>query len=150
MKVAIDSNILAYVEGVGDAEREERARLLVQGLPGAEVVLPVQVLGELYSVLVRKRRSAPGEARDIVSAWRDSYALAGTSAGVLTAALALAADHGLQIWDAVILAAAAEAGCDVLLSEDMQDGFTWGRVTIVNPFAETPHPLLVRLTQSRG
>jgi predicted nucleic acid-binding protein len=51
-------------------------------------------------------------------------------------------DHGLAVWDAIILATAAEAGCRVLLSEDMQDGFTWGGVTIVNPFASPPHPLL--------
>ncbi len=38
--------------------------------------------------------------------------------------------------------AAAEAGCRLLLSEDLQEGFTWGGVTVVNPFAATVHPLL--------
>ena len=54
----------------------------------------------------------------------------------------VAVGHNLAIWDAIILAAAAEAGCRMLLSEDMQDGFTWGGVTIVNPFAPQPHKLL--------
>ena len=61
---------------------------------------------------------------------------------VLSRAVDVAVDHQLATWDAVVLAAAAEAGCRVLLSENMQDGFTWGGVTIVNPFAPSPHRLL--------
>jgi predicted nucleic acid-binding protein len=50
--------------------------------------------------------------------------------------------HSLSFWDAVILSAAAGAECHLLLSPDMQDGFVWQGVTIVNPFAHTRHPLL--------
>jgi predicted nucleic acid-binding protein len=49
----------------------------------------------------------------------------------------------------VILAAAAEAGCRLLVSEDMQAGFTWGGVTIVNPFAAKPDPALALLLHVR-
>jgi predicted nucleic acid-binding protein len=42
----------------------------------------------------------------------------------------------------LILAVTAEAGCRVLLSEDMHEGFTWRGVTVVNPFAAIVHPLL--------
>jgi hypothetical protein len=62
----------------------------------------------------------------------------------------LASDHQLGIWDAVILSAAAQAGCRVLLSEDLQHGFTWGGVTIVNPFVEAPHLLLDALLGERS
>jgi predicted nucleic acid-binding protein len=44
-----------------------------------------------------------------------------------------------------MLAAAADAGCRLLLSEDLQEGFTWRGVTVVNPFADTRHPLLAAL-----
>ena len=54
----------------------------------------------------------------------------------------LAADHDLCIWDAVVLSASAEAGCRLLLSEDLQEGFTWRGVTVTNPFAATKHVLL--------
>lgn len=57
-------------------------------------------------------------------------------------AFALAADHNLQVWDALILSTAASAGCRVLLSEGMQHGFVWRGCTIVNPFIEPMHPLL--------
>jgi len=47
-----------------------------------------------------------------------------------------------------MLAAAAEAGCRLLLSEDLQEGFTWGGVRVVNPFAAAVHPLLVKTLQA--
>jgi predicted nucleic acid-binding protein len=43
-----------------------------------------------------------------------------------------------QIFDAIILVAAAQARCDLLLSEDFHDGFIWGGVTVTNPFGASP------------
>jgi len=57
----------------------------------------------------------------------------------------LASDHGLTIWDSAVLAASAEAGCRLLLSEDLQEGFTWRGVTVTNPFAATLHTMLAAL-----
>ena len=52
------------------------------------------------------------------------------------AALGLAERYGFQVYDALIVAAALEAGCGTLFSEDMQDGqLIEGRLTIRNPFA---------------
>ncbi len=51
----------------------------------------------------------------------------------------------ISIWDAIVLATAAEAGCRMLLSEDMQHGFTWSGVTIVNPLVTPSHWLLESL-----
>lgn len=61
----------------------------------------------------------------------------------------LATDHTLRIWDAVVLAASAEAGCRLLLSEDhLQEGFTWRGVTVTNPFTGSPHALLSALLEA--
>jgi predicted nucleic acid-binding protein len=76
------------------------------------------------------------------------FSLMPTTETVLLRALDVAIAHQLAIWDAVILAAASEAGCRVLLSEDMQDGLIWGGVTVVNPFAPSPHRLLRDLRDS--
>lgn len=64
---------------------------------------------------------------------------------MLLAAADLATDHQFSIWNAVILSAAAEAGCRLLLSEDLQGGFTWKGVTVTNPFAPKKHELLAGL-----
>ena len=149
MKVALDTNILAYAEGTNGVEMRDKALDLVQALPGGSVVLPTQVLGELFNVLVLKAKRPAESARSAILGWRDAYPLSETSANVMVNAVDLATDHRLRIWDAVILAATAEAGCRLLLSEDLQDGFTWRGVTATNPFGTTRHPLLEVLLAGR-
>jgi predicted nucleic acid-binding protein len=121
--------------------RDKALELLAQ-LPAGKVVLPVQTLGELFNVLVRKAKRKPARAREAILGWQDAYELVGTSSGLISSALDLSVAHGVSIWDSVVLAAAAEAGCRVLLSEDLQEGFTWRGVTVVNPFAAKLHALL--------
>jgi predicted nucleic acid-binding protein len=60
----------------------------------------------------------------------------------LVEAMHAVADHGLSFWDAMIWATARHVGCQLLISEDGQDGRTLDGVTIVNPFAAVPSPLL--------
>ena len=74
--------------------------------------------------------------------WGDTFPIIETSSSVQLMAMELSVNHQLSAWDAVILSAAADAGCRLLLSHDLQDGFTWSGVTVVNPFATTRHPLL--------
>jgi predicted nucleic acid-binding protein len=50
-------------------------------------------------------------------------------------ALRIAERYGFQIYDSLIVAAALEAGCTTLYSEDMQDGQSIDTLTIRNPFA---------------
>lgn len=145
MKVALDTNVLAYAEGVNDASKRTIALELLEKLPPGSGIVPVQVLGELFHVLVRKAGLSRGEARAAILAWSDAFPLIETSPAVLLAAMDLSADHQLGLWDAVILSAAAEGEARLLLSEDLADGFTWRGVTIANPFAEPRHPMLQAL-----
>ena len=145
MKVALDTNILVYAEGANGAAMRERALEFIQRLPQDAVVLPVQTLGELFNVLVRKAKRRPSRARAAILSWCDAYPVVETSATVMINAADLSSDHGLSIWDAVVMAAAAEAGCRLLLSEDFQDRFTWRGVSVTNPFASAVHPLLKSL-----
>ncbi len=142
MRMALDTNVLAYAEGVNGAVMRDKALKLIQRLPPGSIVLPVQALGELFNVLVRKAKRRPVRARAAVLSWRDAYAVVETSAAVIVDATDLASDHGLTIWDSVVLAASAAAECRLLLSEDLQEGFTWRGVTVANPFAPTLHPIL--------
>ena len=142
--IAIDTNILAYAEGIDDVERETVSRAVIQGLPGDAIIIPAQALGELFNVLVRRGWPA-AQARIVVAAWHGGYTTAATTESAMIAAIDLAADHRFNIWDSVMMSVAAEAGCSVLLSEDMQDGFIWRGVTVVNPFTIPRHPLLTAL-----
>lgn len=125
-----------------DAHKPVLVHELIRSLPRDSLRVPVQVLGELYRVLVGKAGRTPREARAVIMGWRDSVAMPDATASVMLAAVDLAADHGLSIWDAVVLAAAADAGCRLVLSEDMQDGLTWRGLMVTSPFTDELHPLL--------
>ena len=145
MRVALDTNIMAYAEGVDDNRMQAIAMELVLTLPPGSMILPIQTLGELFNVLVRKGGRSRDAARAAVLKWRDGFPVIETSAAIMLGATDLAVDHRLNIWDSVILSAAAQAGCRLLLSEDFQNGFTWNGVTVTNPFVAQRHPLLEAL-----
>jgi predicted nucleic acid-binding protein len=124
-----DSNILIYAYST----HVKRARAVSLAAGGG--VISAQVLNEFTNVLRNKQKQewliiegALASVRlrfpDIVPLTADTHA----------AALALARDHGFSFYDALIVAAAIEAGCDTLWSEDIQDGRVIGGLTIRNPF----------------
>ncbi len=130
MSIALDTSFLIYVERLGfvpgdrpprapeDRHKVEIAEELLPRFARAGIVVPAQVLGELFTVLIRKAGRLPAEARSAVLAWRQIFGVQPTTETVLLDACDLAVAHGLQIWDAVIVAAAAEAGCEYLIAED--------------------------------
>lgn len=147
--IALDSNILLYLAGFWKVEADKpkiaRAKEVVGKLRQTEdIVAPVQALGELFAVL--RRNGKPVDyARSIVLEFSQGFGSASSSPATLVAALDLVVDHQLQFWDALIVTAAAEAGCSLLLSEDMQDGFVVRGLTIVNPLNDNLHVKLARL-----
>ena len=142
MRVALDTNVLAYAEGVGDEIRCTAAITLIEQLPAELILLPAQTMGELYRVLAGKAKREAADVREAILAWADSFEVADSSWVAFQSALDLASDHGMQIWDALILSVAADNRCRLLLSEDLQNGFTWRGVTVVNPFVAPRSPLL--------
>jgi predicted nucleic acid-binding protein len=129
VKPFLDTNILIHAQQ--DNPRGDRARALV--LAGG--IISVQVLNELANVLRKKLGRDWMEIREAL----DDVQAALDPARALTiethfAAVALAREHGFSFFDALIVAAAVEAGCDTLLTEDMQDGRTIGGLTVVDPF----------------
>jgi predicted nucleic acid-binding protein len=147
VRIALDTNVLAYAEGINGVAQRDAALALIRRVPQEAAIVPVQVLGELFNVLVRKGGKSRGEARDALLSWRDTFPVVETSPEVMLTAVDLATDHQLGIWDAVILSAASQSGCRLLLSEDLQEGFTWAGVTVVDPFSMPRHALLRALLE---
>ncbi|HEX4366768.1 MAG TPA: PIN domain-containing protein [Rhodopila sp.] len=135
MRIALDTNILVYAEGVNGVERQALAMRILRDLEADDIIIPAQALAELFTVLTRKARRPAAEVRNAVLGWHDACLVADTSSSVLLDAMELATSHQFSMWDAIMLAAAAGSGCRWLFSEDMQDGFTWRGTTIRNPFA---------------
>jgi len=146
-RIALDTNILAYLAGVirsdADAAKVDRIRDLIARLASAaELVAPVQALGELF-VVMRRGGATAEEARAVLLEFAEAFATPPSEAATALAAADLAVDHKLQYWDALILTTAADARCALLLSEDMQDGFVTRGLTIIDPLTE---PMHVKLT----
>jgi len=149
VRIALDTNILAYAEGVGDSPRQLASLDLIRMLPSSLVVIPAQCLGELFRILTGKARRDAASAQKAVLGWADAYETADSTWTAFQSAMEAAVNHGLQVWDALILAVAMEQRCRLLLSEDMQHEFTWHGVTVVNPYQESKHPLLQALLTDR-
>jgi len=147
-RVAFDTNVLAYAEGVDhhpdDAAKIALSRALADGLRLAaqRPILAAQALAELHRLLIRIARYSPARASEVVRTWQDLAETATVSVAGFDAALTLATDHKLQIFDALIISTAVEAGCDLLVSEDMQDGFVWRGLTVTNLYGDKPDPRL--------
>ena len=140
MRAAFDTNVLAYATGMRLVDADEAkiisANLLIGPiLAEGALVLPAQVQAELHHLLRRKAGFSPMLAAEMVAEYAESSTTIPTDPSVLAEAFEIAEKHGLQTYDAIILAAAAQGGCDVLYSEDMQHGFEWNGVLVVNPFA---------------
>jgi len=128
----LDTNVLLYATLQPDP-RSEAARALLA--PGGGV--RVQGLNEFAAVVRRKLRRPWPEVVEALAAIRVLCpAPRALTLATHEAALGLADRYGFQIYDALIVDAALEAGCATLFSEDLQDGqVIEGRLTIRNPFA---------------
>lgn len=129
----LDTNVVLYLLS-GDPARADRAEaLLTQG-----GVVSVQVLNEFVSVAVRKLRLPWPEIREVLAAVRANCTVVPVTTEVHERALDLIEQHSLSVYDALIVAAALDAGCTTLWTEDMQDGRLFDdRLTLRNPFRET-------------
>ncbi len=145
MRAAFDSNVMIYAESHSEDPRCQVARNLVAYVDINAVVIPAQALAETVYWLLSKARKSRAEAAESATYWRGMFRVEATSDAVLASAFEVMVDHKLQVFDAIILATAAEAGADVLLSEDMQHDFHWRGVTVVNPFHVEHHTLLKTL-----
>lgn len=131
MTAFLDTNILIYAQETGPKSEVARQVILAGG------TISVQVLNEFTSVLHRKF----GIDWDVIAeAVTDLQIALGPvrPIGVDTHSVAidLSRAHGFNFCDSLIVASALEAGCDTLLTEDLQSGCRIGNLTVVNPFLQ--------------
>ena len=101
----------------------------------ARPVISVQVINETVNVLTRKYGFTLVEAHAIAESLLDLCEVVPVEVATVREAIRLARRYPLSHWDSLIVAAALRAGCDMLYSEDMQNGQVFdNRLTVVNPF----------------
>jgi predicted nucleic acid-binding protein len=115
----------------GDASRTETVRSLM--IAGGTI--SVQVLNEMANVCRKKWFMDLSEVAPLLMQIRELITVVPVTLAVHERGLDLPGRYNFSVYDAMIVAAALEAGCDKLYSEDMQDGLVVdGRLTIRNPF----------------
>jgi predicted nucleic acid-binding protein len=128
--VFFDSNIICYLFGADPAKADAAAALLEKGGH-----ISVQVLAELTHVARRKARLDWDSVNEIIGTVTRVCSVHALSLQVHERARTIAQDHGYTIYDAQIIAAALDAGCRVVWSEDMQHSQVFeGGLQIINPF----------------
>jgi predicted nucleic acid-binding protein len=126
----LDTNVLVYAALSDDPRCPAAERLLAAG-----ATISVQVLNEFVNVARGKLGWSWPDIEAMLALVRDRCRrVSDISIATHEAAIALARDHRLSFYDALIVAAAIEADCDTLYTEDMQHGRTFGGLTVVNPF----------------
>lgn len=140
MPVFVDTNVLVYARDGGDPEKQtQAAKWLTHLWRRREGRLSFQILNEYYVTVTRKLRpglsteEARQDVRDLL-AWRPHA----VDDGVMQGAWAVGDRYGLSFWDALVVAGAYAARCDVLLTEDLSHGQRLGELLVVNPFVTAP------------
>lgn len=135
-RIFVDTNIWLYslVPDVDDP-RHVRAAEFVLGL--TRPWINSQVIREASSNLLKKTNIAEVRLRAIIQDWYRDCEIHPSNAAQHVLASELRERDSFSYWDSLIVAAALDAGCTLLASEDMQHGQNIdGRLTITNPFVD--------------
>lgn len=129
-----DTNVLLYTISDDVLKADRADHILAEG--GA---ISIQVLNEIANVARRKMQISWAETRTLLETFGGLLAVHSITISVHHTGLRLGEHYGLSIYDAMIVASALHAECDILWSEDMQHGMVIeDRLRIVNPFHATP------------
>jgi len=127
--IFFDTSVLLYLLSE-DQHKADRAEALV----GAGGIISVQVLNEFASVALRKLAMALPDVRDVLATIRAVCTVRPVDVETHELGLDIVGRYRFSLYDSLIVAAAARAGCTTLYAEDLQDGQSIGRLTIRNPF----------------
>ena len=134
----VDANVLVYAFDSSAGRKQQAAQALLERLWESNTgCVSVQVLQEFF-VTVTKKVAKPLPAEEAkarineLKAWR----VFAPSVDDVLAAIEVHTEAKIGFWDALIVLAAAESGCDVLWTEDLSDGQQLRGVRIRNPFAD--------------
>jgi predicted nucleic acid-binding protein len=129
-----DTNVLVYADDDDAPDKQQRARdLFREHRREGTGVVSLQVLQEYFVTVTKKLKVDPRRVRREVELLAEFDVVSPRVEDIL-AAVDLHRLHGFSFWDGLILRAAQQAGCRVLLSEDFQHGREIDGIQISNPF----------------
>jgi len=133
VKVFLDANILCYAQDRDSRAKQRRSREVIAALAASGAgVISTQVMQEFYVTVTRKMGVSPLAAKSVLHTF-SIFELVQTSPDLIDDAIDGSVLNGISFWDALIVAAAASAGCAVVYSEDLNPGQVIQGVRIENP-----------------
>jgi predicted nucleic acid-binding protein len=135
----VDASVLVYAFDSSAASKQQAARQVLERLWGSGTgCVSVQVLQEFF-VTITKKVPKPLRVDDAKARIREfaAWTVFTPTADDIVAAIDLHTEAKIGFWDAMIVLAAAESDCDVLWTEDLNDGQLLRGVRIQNPFTGT-------------
>jgi predicted nucleic acid-binding protein len=133
----IDTNILLYALST-DPEEATKAAKALNLLDQRDGALSVQVLQEFYVQATRDTKAdriTHDQAVALITSW-ERFKVQEVTLQVMHAAFRTKKRFRISYWDAAIIEAARAAGCDVIYSEDLNDGQDFGGIRVKNPFQQ--------------
>jgi predicted nucleic acid-binding protein len=143
-RVFVDTNVLVYGRDASEPGKQPRAWAWREALWKLRAGrLSIQVLQEYYQVVTRKLK--PGLTRPVarqeitdLSLWKPVV----ISESLLESSWEIEDRFKISFWDSLIVAAAWEADCESLLSEDLSPGTNFDGLKVIDPFATLPADVL--------
>jgi predicted nucleic acid-binding protein len=133
----LDTNVLVYLFDHDDPVKQQRARTILDEAGQGELALSTQVLSEFYVTATNKlRRSVTIETVIQAIEWLVFLPVVSSDTALVRSAISTSRTAQISYWDGLIVAAAQRAGCERLLTEDLNDGQLIGSVLVENPFRE--------------
>ncbi len=130
-RIALDSNILIYNHSLD----HENKRLIARDFFKENPIVSSQVISEYINVMRRNFKMQKQELLHLCSLWLEKCSIQPVALSTIKLAQNLINRYDFQIFDGIIIAAALEANCNILYSEDMQNGqIVENTLKIVNPF----------------
>jgi len=130
-KIALDSNILIYNHSLD----HEKKRLIARDFFKENPVVSSQVISEYLNVMKRNFKMQKLELMQLCSLWLEKCSIQPVILSTIKLSQELIGKYDFQVFDGIVVAAALEADCDILYSEDMQNGqIIENMLKIVNPF----------------
>lgn len=135
----VDTNVLVYAVDETDPEKRDVAREVLGSNRYGTFVLSAQILGEFYVTVTRRLAEPMSEAQAAEAVdWLSLRSSVSIDTALVKSAVEISCSTQLSYWDGLVVAAATRAGCECLLTEDLNDGQEIGSVRIENPFRDVP------------
>ena len=130
----IDTNVLVYAEASDALAKQQAALTLLKRLYDiGDGVLSTQVLQEYCNVAIKKLKLPAAHIRAQLDLY-EQFEVVQVTPAIIRAGLDLHQTRSVSFYDALIIASAQTAGCNVLFSEDLNTGEVMTDVRIINPF----------------